>query len=278
MMRKELYDELCEVFGIEKGLRTVIVPPANGRKGYQYQRNFPDNKRENKAKNKRIDDGIYTKFNNRIKLNEVKNLAVCTDYDFSIYIDCMIQKKYKGIPSIIRLPNLNGKLAQKLHLANVCFYMEKNRFNHINPERKKNYNQDFRVEEYKRIPFIIRNAKAALYDSKLKNFILVELDKKDRNKVNAIAFNKDVNGNYLVTVGKKNIGSFGGKYKAVGVGVAPTIHAIQKSHPTARLLASPTAYTFRIAETAEKSSLLNTERFDDYVEKSIHILRECGAI
>ncbi len=112
----------------------------------------------------------------------------------------------------------------------------------------------------------------------MKNFILVELDKKDRNKVNAIAFNKDVNGNYLVTVGKKDRSSFNGKYKAVGVGVAPTIHEIKKSHPTARLLASPTAYTFRISETSEKSSLLNTERFDDYVEKSIRILRECGAI
>lgn len=37
---------------IEKGIRTVIVPPSNGRKGYQYQRNFPDNKRENHFKGK----------------------------------------------------------------------------------------------------------------------------------------------------------------------------------------------------------------------------------
>lgn len=47
LVRKDVYNELCEVFGIEKGLRTIIVRPANGRRGYQYQRNFPENKREN---------------------------------------------------------------------------------------------------------------------------------------------------------------------------------------------------------------------------------------
>ncbi len=52
MIKKELYDEICEVFGIEKGIRTVVVPPANGRKGYQYQRNFPENKRENEFRGK----------------------------------------------------------------------------------------------------------------------------------------------------------------------------------------------------------------------------------
>lgn len=47
LIRKDVYDELCEVLRIEKGIRTVIVPPKNGRIGYQYQRNFPENKRKN---------------------------------------------------------------------------------------------------------------------------------------------------------------------------------------------------------------------------------------
>lgn len=32
---------------VEKGIRTVVVPPSNGRKGYQYNKMFPDNKRDN---------------------------------------------------------------------------------------------------------------------------------------------------------------------------------------------------------------------------------------
>ena len=32
---------------VEKGIRTVVVPPSNGRKGYQYNRVFTDNKKEN---------------------------------------------------------------------------------------------------------------------------------------------------------------------------------------------------------------------------------------
>ena len=33
---------------VEKGIRTVVVPPSNGRKGYQYNRVFTDNKKENR--------------------------------------------------------------------------------------------------------------------------------------------------------------------------------------------------------------------------------------
>ncbi len=55
---------------LEKGIRTVIVPPANGRIGYQYQRNFSENKRENQFSGKaRIDKDVRKL---RQKLAEIK--------------------------------------------------------------------------------------------------------------------------------------------------------------------------------------------------------------
>lgn len=55
---------------LEKGIRTVIVPPANGRIGYQYQKNFPENKRENQFSGKtRIDKDVRKL---RQKLAEIK--------------------------------------------------------------------------------------------------------------------------------------------------------------------------------------------------------------
>lgn len=146
--------------------KRIDVPQKGKRKAYSYFRNYDGIEGKNNSY-KRIQnaDGIETAFNNKLKAKEVKNLAVCTDEQFSQYVDDMFAKNYKRIPAIIRMPDLNGKLTQKLHLANVCCYMEKGRFYHINPDRKSNYNQAFSKEEYKRIPAIIRNAKAALYDS-----------------------------------------------------------------------------------------------------------------
>lgn len=59
-----LYEQVNEILGksgaepqeIKKGIRTVIVPPSSGKKGYQYQRNFPDNKRENSFNEKEKKD------------------------------------------------------------------------------------------------------------------------------------------------------------------------------------------------------------------------------
>lgn len=206
---------------IEKGYsKTVTVPAVNGRKGYQYIRNYDGIEgKQNKIKQPNVSDGVQTEFKNRIDAPEIKNLAVCSDADFARYVDDLFNGNYKNLPSVIRMPDLNGKLTQKLHLANVHCYMLKNRFTHINPIRKGRYNQDFRIEEYKEIPRIIRNARIALYDIQKKNFALAAYDKKDKNKVNTITFNKDINGNYLVTIGKKDRLSFGsGEYKIIGGG------------------------------------------------------------
>lgn len=225
---------------IEKGYRAVTVPPAPKRAGYQYQRYFPENKRENAFRGKNPTDDIATQFKDELRPPRIRNLQICTDEEFSHYVDDMFSKNYKDIPAVVRLPNLNGELVQKLHLANVHCYIVKEKFGHINPKRKGGYNQEFRIEEYKQIPQIIRSAKKALYNTKLKNFSLFKIDAQDKDKVNTISFNKDRNGNYLVTIGKKDRRSFGKKtWKLIRVGVAPTIHGIEKSRPATRLLASP---------------------------------------
>ena len=232
-----------EVGEIEKGYtKTIIVPPTGKKHGYTYQRTYDGIEgKGNKSRQSCNRDNIQTEFKNRIDSTEIRNLAICSDSDFSKYVDDMFNRNYRNIPSVIRMPDLNGKLTQKLHLANVYCYMLKERFSHINPKRNGRYNQDFRIEEYKEIPKIIRNAKIALYSNKLHNFSVFVEDKQDSTKINTVAFNKDINGNYLVTVGKKDKSSFGeGEFKIVGVGVAPTIHEIKKSRPTTSLLASPT--------------------------------------
>lgn len=240
---------------IEKGIRTVVVPPSDGRKGYQYQRNFDGIKgKQNKKRAGKESSGIETEFKNVLSAKEVRNLEVCSDSDFSSYVDMMFSKDYRKIPNIIRLPNLNGKLTQKLHLADVCCYMQKNRFYHINPQRKGSYGQDLRIDEYKQIPQIVRNSKGALFDKKLKNFMLVSQDNQNPEMINTIAFNKDMNGNYLVTVGKKNKTSLPKTgFISVRVGVAPTIQRSLTAVPATRLPASLTDSLLNISQSSEKS-------------------------
>ena len=226
---------------LEKGTKVVYVPANFKRKAYQYEINYDgiSGKQNTKSKTKKNSEEINTEFKNKIRLNEIKGLKICTDEQFSKYVDAMFNHDYKSIPAIIRMPDLNGKLTQKLHLANVHCYMMKGRFSHISPARKQAYNQDLRIDEYKLIPQIIKNAKKAYVSVQHKNFTLFSEDKQNKDMINTIAFNKDVNGNYLVTVGKKLKESFGkGCWKLVEVGVAPTIHGINKSRPATSLLAS----------------------------------------
>lgn len=56
---------------LEKGIRTVIVPPAHGRAGYQYQRNFPEKKRKNQFSGKeRIDKEVRKLKTKLVKIRE----------------------------------------------------------------------------------------------------------------------------------------------------------------------------------------------------------------
>lgn len=62
---------------VEKGMKTITVPPTEKRKGYQYQRNFPENKKENVYKGKSKD--ILSKEIRKLKtciLNYKKNQTI----------------------------------------------------------------------------------------------------------------------------------------------------------------------------------------------------------
>lgn len=66
---------------VEKGIKTIIVPPTEKRKGYQYQRNFPDHKKNNVYKGKNIE-----LLNDRKKEKEAKiNLLQIMNEDFYNY-------------------------------------------------------------------------------------------------------------------------------------------------------------------------------------------------
>ena len=78
LQKRILPDEEKEV---EKGIKTIIVPPTEKRKGYQYQRNFPDHKKNNVYKGKNIE-----LLNDRKKEKEAKiNLLQIMNEDFYNY-------------------------------------------------------------------------------------------------------------------------------------------------------------------------------------------------
>ena len=49
---EELREHEINSEDIEKGIRTIYVPPTINRKGYQYNKMFPDNKKDNSYQKK----------------------------------------------------------------------------------------------------------------------------------------------------------------------------------------------------------------------------------
>ena len=99
------------------------------------------------------------------------------------------------------------------------------RYHHISPQRKAAEGQDLRIEEYKELPEVIKNAKQAMLPRKSGGFKLLFPDKKDPTKVNKVIFNKTNRGNYIINVSKvdKYNGFDPKTEKVVGEGVAPSI-------------------------------------------------------
>ena len=61
-----------------------------------------------------------------LKEEDVKNLEIISDEDFSNIVDSIILNDYKNIPNTIRLPNINSELAEKLGLEkDSAFIMKK---------------------------------------------------------------------------------------------------------------------------------------------------------
>ena len=194
-----------------------------------------------------------------LKEDDVKNLEVISDQEFSDIVDSIILNDYKNIPNAIRLPNLNEQLSEKLGLEKDSAFILKKNATHIRPDRKGGYGQAFDAEEYRRIPEILRNADFAVVDTVFQNFQIVFDDKNDGTKINKLVFNKDELGNYLVTLGKVDRESAFSEERnpIVAVGVAPTIQTLRTSASSTALRASTTMGNESIAQSKEKASSLS---------------------
>lgn len=196
---------------------------------------------------------------NKDKINE---LTVVTQEEFNSIIDALYNQPspdYKSIPSIIKLPQINQTLAQKLGVENANFFM-RSEIAHVRPQRKGNYDQALRIDEMKGMLNFLKSCQTAYIDNdeRHQNFILAGLDSQNSNKTNKIVFNKDENGNYIVTIGKVDSVEFnGGKYSRVAVGFEPTIlrSKLEVWSPIATMLrSSTTPLDSTIPQQTEKSS------------------------
>ena len=191
-----------------------------------------------------------------LKKDDVRNLEVISDQEFSDIVDSIILNDYKNIPNAIRLPNLNEQLSEKLGLEKDSAFILKKNATHIRPDRKGGYGQAFDAEEYRKIPEILRNADFAVVDTVFQNFQIVFDDKNDGTKINKLVFNKDELGNYLVTLGKVDRESAFSEERnpVVAVGVAPTIQTLRTSASSTALRASTTTVDESIAQSKEKAT------------------------
>lgn len=196
---------------------------------------------------------------NKDKINE---LTEVTQEEFNSIIDALYNQPspdYKSIPSIIKLPQINQTLAQKLGVENANFFM-RSEIAHVRPQRKGNYDQALRIDEMKGMLNFLKSCQTAYIDNdeRHQNFILAGLDSQNSNKTNKIVFNKDENGNYIVTIGKVDSVEFnGGKYSRVAVGFEPTIlrSKLEVWSPIATMLrSSTTPLDSTIPQQTEKSS------------------------
>ncbi len=203
----------------------------------------------------------------------IGGLKIMTNKKFSAEVDKLYNGKTYDFPDVIRLPNLNQRLALKIGLNNAKCYFTKKQFIHSRPQRKGAYNQALRIDEFKRIPDIIHSSNVLFWDKQLRNFFIPFYDMKDKNKVNKVCFYKDNNGNYAITVSKIDLSSLNNKnYKKVGVGVAPTIHK-SLTYPASTLPASPT-FNLIIQEISSLSRIMESKpdyAGDNMLHKSFDI-------
>ena len=193
-----------------------------------------------------------------LKKEDVENLSIISDEEFSDIVDSIILNDYKNIPNVIRLPNIKEELAEKLGLEKDSAFVLKKSATHIRPDRKEGYNQALSTEEYYQIPKVIRETNFVLVDKRTKNFQILFDDKDEILKINKIVFNKDELGNYLVTVGKvdRRDGISETENIVIGVGVAPTISALRfpEGLPATHLRPSPITTNEILSQNEIKST------------------------
>ena len=168
---------------------------------------------------------------------DIKDLKVISQKEFNKIVDNLYSLKinFRDIPNAVLLPNLKRKLREELSILGKL-YFTKRRFAHTNPNTKeKHNNQNFRIEEYKGILQWIKTSTYAIIEKEsfYKTFMLIKLDKKNKEKVNILIFNEDKLGNFIVTLKKTDLTVLGNKnYELVGAGVEPAISLALSKRPT----------------------------------------------
>ena len=147
---------------------------------------------------------------------DIKDLKVISQKEFNKIVDNLYSLKinFRDIPNAVLLPNLKRKLREELGILGKL-YFTKRRFAHTNPNTKKKHNnQNFRIEEYKGILQWIKTSTYAIIEKEsfYKTFMLIRLDKKNKEKD-------------LTVLGNKN-------YELVGAGVEPAISLALSKRPT----------------------------------------------
>lgn len=210
-------------------------------------------------------ENIVLKTYHTLKQEEINGLEEITQEAFNNIVDSLYEQPnpdYKNIPNLIKLPQLNKELAQKLGVENANFFM-KSQVAHVRPNRKGEYNQDLRIEEMKGLLDFIKTCKISYIDTteRHQNFVLAGIDELNSKKSNKVVFNKDELGNYIVTIGKVDTSDFNGKeYSKVAVGLAPTIWRSQKENSLSTTLTpSTTSPTDSVSQNENLSNKLTNQ-------------------
>ena len=187
---------------------------------------------------------LFQTVKSEIKEKDIKKIKTVTEQEFEKITENLYSQEIDqvSLPNLIQFPDLNLDLQKALNIKGHLFITKK-RLVHINPQRKqKHSNEQFRKEEFKQIPNIIKTASYALKENNNQNndFIVSFLDEQDKTKVNLIIFTEDKNGNLLTTIKKKDLEVLRyNNLRIVGAGVEPAISsAINTSSTT--LTTSPT--------------------------------------
>ncbi|MDY5683139.1 MAG: hypothetical protein SPG48_06240 [Treponema sp.] len=276
---------LAEQHTKEKLSQSVVSPNRENEYVIPPQTNIPQSQEKSSDENKidseaEVSEKPELKTYHTLKEEDVKNLEIISDEDFSDIVDSIILNDYKNIPNTIRLPNINLELAEKLGLEKDSAFIMKKSATHIRPDRKGSYGQAFDTEEYRMIPKVLREANFAVADNVFKNFQIVFDDENNPEKINKLIFNKDELGNYLVTIGKVDRESaFSEERNAVvAVGVAPTIQTLRTRASSTALRASATTVNSNIPQTQEKSSDEISQNFFTIDKQGHDVLEQCNKI
>lgn len=176
------------------------------------------------------------------------NAPTATQQQYEAYYKAMWsgdkEQISKTLP-FIKIAHFNETFSKLFGIEKQAVFFTKQSISHARESRKISYNQDLPEVFVKDIPNIINNAQGGFYDKAHQNFFIVKPLRDygiDSNQLGFIHFNKDILGNYIVTMKRADADSLHhSNYVEVGRGIAPHIPTEQGSIASPFLNASPTS-------------------------------------